>query len=122
MALRLEERTYWRVPQESTLEIRATPQAGTAYTLNGRVDRGSTRLKTWRHTQLNNRTVTCRLDETGTTIARVAAAFTGTATSSVRIEAKIEKPDGTQHSTTWTVALGGKNGDVSRAKIRVRVS
>ena len=122
MALKLKERTYRRVPKNSILEIRVTPKSGTDYTLNGRLDHGTTKKKSWTHAQLKNKTVRYTLKDSGTNNARISIAFSGTANSTVEVEAKIIKPDKSQHSTTWTTSLFGKKGDVGRAKVRVRVS
>lgn len=121
MALKLKERTYRRVPIDSIIEIKTSPVTGSGYTLNGRVDQSGSKKKSWTHAQLKNKIVKYTLKASGTSIARIAAAFSSAGNSSVKVRVKIIRPDKKQHSKTWNASLFGKNGDVARAKIRVRV-
>lgn len=122
MALKLKEKTFRRVPKNSVLSIKTIVVTGSTYFLNGRLDRGSTNKKRWTHKQLKNKTVKYTLSQSGVSLARIHASFTGTSNSTVKVEASIKKPDGTQHGSTWSASLFGKKGDTARAKIRVRVS
>lgn len=122
MALKLKERTFRRVPRNSELSIKTTAVSGSTYFLNGRLDRHSTNKKRWSHTQLRNKTVRTTLSQSGVYLARITASFTGTGNSTVKVEATIRKPDGSQHGSTWSASLFGKKGDTARAKIRVRMS
>lgn len=118
MALKLKERTYNRVPRNSTLEFSVLPVKGTGYSLNGRVDHGGKLKRSLKHAQLKGKTVNVKLDKKGTTIVRVSSAFSGASNSSVKVTAKVIKPDGKQFSRTWNATLTGKKDDVARAKIR----
>ena len=77
MALKLKEKTFRKVPKNSVLSIKTTVAKGTTYFLNGRVDRGTTNKKRWTHKQLNQKTVKYTLKDSGVSLARVTAAFTG---------------------------------------------
>ena len=122
MALKLKERTYRRVKKDSILSIKTTAVTGTSYILSGLVDRNTVVKKRWKHEKLKDKTVKFTLKESGVYLARVASAYSGTNNSSIKIEASVKKPDGTQHGSKWTVTQFGKNGDISRAKIRLRMS
>lgn len=122
MALKLKEKTFRKVPKNSVLSIKTTVAKGTTYFLNGRVDRGTTNKKRWTHKQLNKKTVKYTLKDSGVSLARVTAAFTGTKNVTVKTEVSIKKPDGSQHGSMWTSTQFGKKGDIGRTKIRVRVS
>ena len=121
MGMQLRQRTYIRVPRNSVVHATVTPKTGTGYHLNGRIDKGDTRKKSWSHSALKNKTITYKLSDSGTHYLRISCHFTGSSNSAVEIELKIMKPNGAQHSTHWTARLNGKNGDLSRAKVTIRV-
>lgn len=121
MAMQLEQRTYVRVPKNSVIHVTVKPKSGTGYHLNGRVDKGDSKKKSWSHSALKNKTVKYKFTAGGGYFVRVSSHFTGSSQAEVEIAVKVMKPDGAQHSTSWSTVLKGKNNDLSRAKITLRV-